>query len=102
MVPTILVSACLQAHKYVDMYTYIHTYTQIYIHTHIMVVVMVNKIQPLVSSKQGTMVDRGGHETPGRRVQTSIHICTIYFMLHIKHVNTHTHTHTLLSLLLLD
>ena len=49
-----------------------------------------------------TMVDRGGHETPGHTVGTSIYIYTIYFMLHITHVNTHTHTHTLLSLLLLD
>jgi hypothetical protein len=50
------------------------------------------------------MVDRGGHETPGHghRLEMYIDIYTIYFMLHIIHVNTRTRTHTLLSLLLLD
>jgi len=50
-----------------------------------------------------TMVDRGGHKTPGHRVNTSIYIYhdTIYSMLHITHVNTPTFTHTLLSRLLL-
>jgi len=47
-------------------------------------------------------MDRGGHETPGHRLEMFIYIYTLYLMLHITHVNTHKYTHIRTSLLLLD
>jgi len=81
-------------------HTYTHTHTHTYAHTHRQI-----DRQTDTHTYHTIHTTRTHKNIINSRTQSGnvyIYVHTIYFMLHITHVNTYTHIHTLLPLLLLD